>query len=827
MTIRQLYYTSCQQGKEGIRGFQINAASAGLSEGQEDLGLQLSAYRPSPSAPVLPTPEQIEHFPVAVGYRLFDDVAVLFHSRYLGADFTGRQGNYFAHVLVLDTPEKDLDGMLPIEAWGSSLWTWQPSQETQLPLVQAISPGPLADTEHLRAYFLDSCLPDFVAVLSAVQEGLSGRVDRVVIVAAEAGDVARIIAAVTYSLPPALGRAVSFTTFTSSPADANVLIVGTTPDVEIASSPYGDQLVVTLGESSNSEVTSHYARVLGERWMSDVAAVREVVTLASQVSPPLEAGELDVFADLVELAIPTSSSPASSSSAPALLAAVEFGLRRLPWVLTDALWHRVDAEICRAGSVADVERWSAVFFAASRGSATPGPELESAYMRAALSQIADGVLDPASIWLPAPASARREEAALDWAHGLLKASPQLATIARVLGTLGRLGISLPDTELRSVVDQVVLRELLTPSVPDAISQLRELPQAHRLLSLAGEQLESRLASDDELFDTAVEDLSPGAAELFESFARPGSRCAAAALLARARSGQSDRVSALVSALRGAPTVPLAVERFVTLLWPDLPTAADGVRLCRSVDKAVLGATSVPQRLVERLIEDAQAGALRVEHAELAELLADEPLAKSLANAVYTIGSIRLGAYFHSDPPLSKDAREAAVDTVKATAGAAEAVAKWALDAVAYWMLSLTDSRCHAKILLEVVKASRSPKLFLRAYDHQLSSVLHSARPAIITAVLPVIAFFADKDQSGRQLLDTTCRHALARRNKRDLDAIGRFFEDRDHALAPLLPTTGNRAAEDWPSWWKDWRERNLPKSTLARLFRRRRTGGDD
>jgi hypothetical protein len=503
---------------------------------------------------------------------------------------------------------------------------------------------------------------------------------------------------------------------------------------------------------------------------------------------------------------------------------VEFGLRRLPWVLTDALWQRVDAEIRRAGSVADVERWSAVFVATSRGGATPGPELESAYVRAALSQIADGMLDPGSIWLPAPTSARREETALDWAHGLLKASPQLATAARVLGTLGRLRVPLPDTELRSVVDQVVLPELLTPSVPDAISQLRKLPQAHHLLSLAGEQLESRLASDD-LFDTAVEELSPEAADLLESFARPGPRCAAAASLVRARSGQSDRVSALIHVL-GALPVPAAVERLVALLWPDLPTAADGVRLCRSVDKAVLGATTVPQRLVDRLIEDAQTGALTSEHAELAKLLADESFAESLANAVYTVDSVRLGAYFQNRPALSKDTREAAVDTVTAAAGAAEAVANWALDAVAHWMLSLTDSRRHAEILLEVVKASRSPR-FLMAYAHQLSSVLGSSRPAIITAVLPVVAFFADKHQAGRQLLDTTCRNALARRNKRDLDAVGRSFEDRNHVLAALLPTTGNRAAKTWPSWWKDWRERNLPKSTLARLFRRRRTGGDD
>ncbi|MGH8571689.1 MAG: hypothetical protein ACREX8_03810, partial [Gammaproteobacteria bacterium] len=211
MTIQQLYYTSCQHGTEGTQGFQVNAASAGLAQRHEDLGLRLSAYRPSPSAPVLPTPEQIARFPVAVGYRSFGDVAVLFHSRYLGTDFTGRQGNYFAHVLVLDAPDRDLDGMLPIEAWGSALWRWQPSQGTQLPLVEVIAPGPLADTERLRAHLLEGRLPEFGVLLSAVQAGLSGRADRVVVVAPDAVDVARALAAVTRSLPATLARTVSFT----------------------------------------------------------------------------------------------------------------------------------------------------------------------------------------------------------------------------------------------------------------------------------------------------------------------------------------------------------------------------------------------------------------------------------------------------------------------------------------------------------------------------------------------------------------------------------------------------------------------------------------
>jgi hypothetical protein len=822
MTIRQLYYTSCEQGKEGIRGFQVNAASAGLGDRHEDLGLRLSAYRPSPAAPVVPTDAQVARFPVAVGYRSFGDVAVLFHSRYLGTDFTGRQGNYFAHILVLDAPERDLDGMLPVEAWESALWTWQPSHGTQLPLVEVIPPGPLADRERLRAHLLEGRLPEFGVLLSAVQEGLSGRASRVVVVAPGAVDVARALAAVTRSLPRTLASRVSFTTFTSSPADAEVLVAGTTPDVEVANSPYGDQLVVTLaGDGSGDGNTSRYASVLGGCWLRGSTAVGEVTALAARVTPALEGAELDQFADLVELAVPDASD--LSGAAQATLPALEFALRRLPSVLTPALWQRVDDQVRRAGSVNDLERWSAVLAAAEHRGTAPGPELESAYVRAVLSTIADGALDPGGSWLPARTSGRREQTAVQWAHGRLRASPQLATATRVLGTLAGLGIRLPDTELRVVVDEVILPELLNPHLLDAPTQLRRLPEADRLLPLVCTHLEDRLATET-LFDTVVEELSVAAADLLESTAPHGSRCALAASLARARGSRTDRVAALLRAVP-ATTDPVAVERVAALLWPDLPTASEGVQLCRRIDAAVLGATSVPQRLLERLIEDAAGVGLSQDDKDLADLLAAEPIVTFLGNTRDTIDSVQWGAYFTSCPEPSPEATHAAVDAVRCAVGAATAVANGVLEAVANWMLSLPDPSYHAQVLVRVVQEAGS-RDFLTVYGRRLAVVLASTRPATIAVILPAVVFLADKGHAGRSLLDTTCRDALARRPKRELDAVGRCFDTRNRKLAPLLPTTGKRAAKNWPSWWNDWRGRNLPPSALARFFRRRTSGGD-
>jgi hypothetical protein len=829
MTIRQLYYTSCRQGKEGIQGFQVNAASPGLPDRHEDLGLRLSAYRPPPSTPVLPTPEQIERFPVAVGYRSCDDVAVLFHSRYLGTDFTGRQGNYFAHVLVLDAPEQDLGGMLPIEAWDSALWRWQPSQGTRLPLIEAIPPGPLADRERIRTHLLDGRLADFGVLLSAVQDGLAGRVGRVVVVAPDAVDVARALAAVTRSIPGTLAAAVSFTTFTSSPGDADVLVAGTTPDVEVTNSPYGDQIVVTLaGDGSGERRTSRYASVLGACWTRGVPAVGEVIALSARVAPPLAAAELDQFADLVELAVLGSSSTACDP-----LPALEFALRRLPSVLTPDLWRGVDEQARRAGSFDEVQRWSSVLAAASNGGTAPGPELESGYVRAALSQIAAGALDPAGIWLPSREGGQRAKAATEWALGTLKACPALDTAASVLTTLSKLGVRLPDQELRWLADEVVLAALLDPNQPDSSTRLRQLPDADRLLALVCSQLESRVATND-LFDMVVEELPAAAAGLIESTAPRDSRCALAAALAHARATGSGRVAALLRAVqasagpapaRPGKASPEAIERFAALLWPDPPTAQEGVELCRHFDLAVLSATKIPQWLLERLLEDARTARLTTSDEQLAAMLAAEPLAGTLANGVHTATCIRWGAYLNSSSRHSAKAG-AAVEAIRCAAYADRAVAGAVLETVANWMLELTEPTQHAEVLIRVIQEAPSPD-FLTVYSHRLAVVLASAKPIKIATVLPAIVFLANKDRTGQRLLATTCKDTLASRRKRELDAVGRFFESRRHRLPPPPFSQGRKPAKDWQSWWKDWRDHNLPQSVLARLLRRRTPGGDD
>ncbi len=74
MSFLQAYYTSCERGLRGSKGFQINAATEGLDPSLLQQVERLGLYVPPVEAPSRPTAEEIERFPVSLLYqRLGDD----------------------------------------------------------------------------------------------------------------------------------------------------------------------------------------------------------------------------------------------------------------------------------------------------------------------------------------------------------------------------------------------------------------------------------------------------------------------------------------------------------------------------------------------------------------------------------------------------------------------------------------------------------------------------------------------------------------------------------------------------------------------------------
>lgn len=811
MTIRQLHYTSCRQGRDGINGFQVAAGTPGLAARHERLALPLAAYRPTPDSPATPTAEQVAAFPVALGYRRFDDVAVLFHSRYVGADFTGRQGNYFAHILVLDRPEADLAGLLPPEAWASSVWTWQWVGGPELPVLERPPSGPLADRVRVHAGL--ARVPAFPAVLDAVIRALQGG-PRLLLVAPDVGDVATVLAAVARSLPAPLAHGLSFTTFSATPADTDLLVVGTTPDVARTAAAHGGRVVIRLDEPPAT--SAPYAALAGRCWAAGPSATDGLVALAEGLDPPLQPGELDAFAPFAQLR-------SDRADAATALGAVEFAGRRYPAALNEELWRRVDAAIPPDGALDDVARWSSAVHAAGRPTAPgPGPAVESAYLQAVLAGVAAGQLDPAGLWLPRGSGA--QAAAGGWAATAVRGDPTVATAARVLVTVERLAVTPSDAELREIVDLVVIPQLVDPSDSQVADRIRELPHRRRLLSLAADQLEPRLA-DGNLFDAAARGLSVTTAELLLEAAPPGSRCAMVARLALARDGRLDRITTLREVVGEAADEDGASRLgwIAGLIWPDPPSAGEATAICRSFLPAVVAQSGLPTQLARRLVLDTREPAAAAEVGALARSLSAVPIMEVLDPAdADVVRAARLEEMFRDRPEPSPDTAARAVEAARLAERVEVVLGERLAETVAAWLLTPQPTAAHAGVLRGVVTGTPAER-FLTRYGRRLRELLTAADPQVVAAVLPAVAASVRDSPRAEHLLRTVCVESLRQRRKRDLDQVGRSLELQRGTLASLAPPT----VGGWPAWWEHWRAANVPGSVLGglRAGLQRRRGG--
>src|SRR2546423_14274085 len=82
-----------------------------------------------------PCPDEPEAYPVAFSHGTSEatGAAITSHVVFAGEDYSGRPGNYFAHALVTDRPERDFGSLLPVELWGSDLWRSTPVEGGELP----------------------------------------------------------------------------------------------------------------------------------------------------------------------------------------------------------------------------------------------------------------------------------------------------------------------------------------------------------------------------------------------------------------------------------------------------------------------------------------------------------------------------------------------------------------------------------------------------------------------------------------------------------------------------------------------------------------------
>ncbi|TYB66619.1 hypothetical protein FXF51_16040 [Nonomuraea sp. PA05] len=256
MDFHQLYYTSCRSGLSGYAGYQFNAVTPGVAPEVMSEVEALSSYEPPSTLGHSPTPEQIAGCPVNLCF-VPGPRPIAANVVFTGTDYSGRFGNYFAHALV---PEAgSWQGPLPIELWRAALWTRETVDGTELPPVPSPLPaGPLG--RDAVDDFLDrapgrSLLP---ALLSAVERAVLDEERSVVIYAADADEVARWIAAVSFLLPPPVAARMSFATYQFRPSYSRYHVIGTQPGAEIVADERSFQAFYlfdfTTGRASEAEV---------------------------------------------------------------------------------------------------------------------------------------------------------------------------------------------------------------------------------------------------------------------------------------------------------------------------------------------------------------------------------------------------------------------------------------------------------------------------------------------------------------------------------------------------------------------------------------------
>ncbi len=95
-TVDQLHYTSCRRGYFGGDGFQVRTLSDGLDRAHSNEIVAHCGY-------LRPKQRGESEYPVAYrGYPLSDGRIVLTSTVYAGLDYSGREGNCFAHSLVFE-----------------------------------------------------------------------------------------------------------------------------------------------------------------------------------------------------------------------------------------------------------------------------------------------------------------------------------------------------------------------------------------------------------------------------------------------------------------------------------------------------------------------------------------------------------------------------------------------------------------------------------------------------------------------------------------------------------------------------------------------------
>ncbi|MEU4694896.1 GTPase-associated protein 1-related protein [Actinoplanes sp. NPDC023714] len=561
MAFGQMYYTSCRTGLSGAPGFQFHAVSPGIEPDVLRDAEALTSYQPPRALTLEPSEENIRRAPVNLCF-LPGSVTLVANVVYVGADYSRRPGNYFAHTLVSRDPGADLGAVLPIELWRAPFWAREENGGAELPELPGPPPAGALDRAAVAAFLRDR--PDaghLPALLTAADEAVRTHRRKVVIVGADCDEVACWIAALSHLLPPATAARMSFATYERDPRYSRVDVIGAAGDADLG----GDELTAyhlfdfTTGRVS--AVAAHpLARVLAGLDPADAA---EAWSRAGRWADGSEQSLDDWLPVAVAAMMTWPRGPESARDEPVAVAAWlgRNGARLGPAVVGEvgravlALLGAESGEDCLR-ALRDVGE-----AAAACGSAGLREAAEVRAVEILLASVrSDGLPAVPDLPLTSPrARARAEERLAEELPGL----PAAVTV-RLLDWAEAAGITLDPAALERAGERIVGPAVLL--FPDDRPLRAALARNPSLRAGVARYLEA--VGDDEL-DRIVAALDGGLADLLgPALDEAGPRTRRAVVVAGVRSGRRDAVDGLAAVLDGTgpPDEPLLDLLFGDRAW---------------------------------------------------------------------------------------------------------------------------------------------------------------------------------------------------------------------------------------------------------------------
>jgi len=352
-----MHYTSCPDGVEGLRGFQVSAMSQDAPWPLVQLAVRHSVYELGPEFSA-----GLRH-PVIYGFAVSELGWIVFRSCYLGADFTGRLGNYFAHAVLADGPFAD-DAALPVDLCHSDFWVSGPAGGKILPMVGRPRPAPISDPA--VAAFLAAApdrLDQLAALVSAVQTALT--TGRTILMVTDPDDEILWLTAVTRSLPRVVALETTFVSYTARSRRQDVVIACTVPAADIDGVDGTVLDVSSVARERHHPVTA-YGTALRRSW--DGGWSRAVVAIADATGDQVVVSELDTLATAVDRERTRVAGETELLRAANLAASLPQGR------VWDTLVERIDS----LGGMTDLAGWASVLRKCSN------PALAERYLDAAL-----------------------------------------------------------------------------------------------------------------------------------------------------------------------------------------------------------------------------------------------------------------------------------------------------------------------------------------------------------------------------------------------------------------------------------------------------------